>query len=47
MGGISYRGLGIHVPARVMGKFPIHCPGYGSCFVNLALFMGLLCRDLP
>ena len=46
-GGNSFRGLSIHVSARVMGKFEIFCPGYRSCFVNLALFMGLLCKDLP
>ena len=39
-GGNFYRGLCIHVPARVMGHFAIFCPGYGSCFVNLALIMG-------
>ena len=38
--GNSYRGLGIHVPARVMGQFAIFCLGYRSCFVNLALVMG-------
>ena len=38
--GNSYRGLCIHVPARVMGQFAIFCPGYRSCFVNLALVMG-------
>ena len=35
-GGNSYRGLGIHVPARVMGQLVIFCPGYGSYFVNMA-----------
>ena len=39
-GGNSYRGLGIHVSAWVMGQFEIFCPGYGSCFVNFALVMG-------
>ena len=39
-GGNSYRGLGIHVPAQVMGQFAIFCPGYRSCFVNLALVIG-------
>ena len=38
---------GIHVPARVTGQFVVICPGYGSCFVNLALVMGLLYGDLP
>ena len=44
-GGNSHKGLGIHVPARVMGQFPIFYSSYGSCFVNLALVMGLICRD--
>ena len=43
----SHRGLGIHVSARVMGKFAIFCPGYGSSLANLTLLMGLLFRDLP
>ena len=46
-GGNSYTGHGIHVPARVMGQFAVFCPGYGSCFVNFALVMGLLYVDLP
>ena len=46
-GGYSYRGLGMHVPARVMGQFAIFCPGYRSCFVNLALVMGSVYRNLP
>ena len=41
-GGNSYTGHGIHVPARVMGQFAVFCPGYGSCFVEFALVMGLL-----
>ena len=45
-GGNSYTGHGIHVPARVMGQFVVFCPGYGSCFVNFALVMGLLYGDL-
>ena len=47
--GVTPRGLGIHVhvPTRVMGKFAIFCTGYESCFVNLALVMSLLYRDLP
>ena len=28
-------------------NFAIFCPDHGSCFVNLALFMGLFWRDLP
>ena len=40
-------GHGIHVPARVMGQFAVFFPGYVSCFVNFALFMGLLYGDLP
>ena len=37
-GGNSYRGLGIYVPARVMGQFVIFCLGYefavimGNCY---------------
>ena len=48
-GGNSHKGLGKHVPARIMGQFAIFCSGYGcgSCFVNLALVMGQLYRDLP
>ena len=46
-GGNSYTGHGIHVPARVMGQFAVFCTGYGSCFVNFALVMGLLYGDLP
>ena len=46
-GGYPYRVLGIHVLAQVMGKFVIFCSGNGSCDVNLALYMVLLCRDLP
>ena len=46
-GANSYKGLGIHLPAKVISEFVIFCPGYWSCFVNLALVMGLLCRDLP
>ena len=42
-----YTGLGILMPARVMGLFAVFCPGYGSCFVNFAMVMGLLCGDLP
>ena len=45
-GGNSYTGHGIHVPARVMGQLAVFCPGYGSCFVNFALVMGLLYGDL-
>ena len=45
--GNSYTGHGIHVPARVMGQFAVFCPGYGSCFVNFALVIGLLYGDLP
>ena len=45
-GGNSYTGHGIHVPARVMGQLTVFCPGYGSCFVNFALVMGLLYGDL-
>ena len=30
-----------------MGQFAIFFPRYGSCFVNLALVMGLLYGDLP
>ena len=44
--GQLFRGPGIHVLARAMGQFAIFCPGYGSCFVNLALVMGLLYGDL-
>ena len=44
-GGNSYTGQGIHVPAPVMGQFAVFCPGYGSCFVNFALDMGLLYGD--
>ena len=40
-------GHGIHVPARVMGQYSVFYPGYGSCFVNFALVMGLLYGDLP
>ena len=40
-------GLGIHVPAWVMDQFAIFCPGYGSCFVNLALVMDLIYTHLP
>ena len=46
-GGNSYRGLGIHVPARIMGQFAIFCPDNGSCFVKLALVMDLFYRHLP
>ena len=35
------------MPSQVKGKFAVFCPGNVSCFVNLALFMRLLCRDLP
>ena len=43
--GCSPGGLGKHVPARVMGQFAIFFPGYGSCFVYLALVMAMLYRD--
>ena len=39
-GANSYRGLGIDMPARVLGQFVVVCSGYGSCFVDLALIMG-------
>ena len=45
--GNSYMGHGINVPARVMGPFAVFCPGYGSCFVNVALVMGLVYGDWP
>ena len=45
-GSNSYTGHGIHVPARIMGQFAVFCPGYGSCFVNFALVMGLPYGDL-
>ena len=38
--------LSIHVPARVIGPFALFCPGYGSCFVNFSLVLGLLYGDL-
>ena len=30
-----------------MGQFAVFCPGYGSCYVNFALVMGLLYGYLP
>ena len=32
-------GLGIHVPARVMGQFAIFCLGYGSALRRFAIVM--------
>ena len=43
----------VNFEAVIKGVTPIRgmvscaCPGYGSCFVNFALVMGLLCGDLP
>ena len=39
-GGNSHRGLGINVPALVMCKFAIFCPGYRSCFLHFGPVYG-------
>ena len=44
IGVLVYRG--IPVAARVVGQFATFFRDYGSCFVNLALVMGLLYRNL-
>ena len=45
-GGNSYRGPCIHVPARVMGKFAILCPVFGSCFMKFRPGYGSVCDTL-
>ena len=45
--GNSYMELGILMPAQVIGQFVVFFPGYGSCFVDFALVMGLLYGGLP
>ena len=42
----SYKGLGKHAPARIMGKLAKFCQGYCQCFVNFAFVMVLLYGDL-